>query len=164
MEICSLDWELASKFVPLITAITSIFIAVFVFWAWHYQKGKEVIASECKAYWTSLTELEIIYNNLEQNADFRSNNFQQFSKDIESWKAINLPKISLIKKLTNEDSKFIDSTNKLIARYNSDKFLNGLHRFQGDSSAYELVNRTQVLNISNEIKESLLPYIKYKFR
>lgn len=48
MDVCSFNWELASKFVPLVTPIVSIGIAWFVYYQWHGQKGKEVIANECK--------------------------------------------------------------------------------------------------------------------
>lgn len=143
--------------------LTPYIIAIFVVIVWHFQKGKEVVANECKAYWTNLTELEIIYNKLEQNADFKSDNFKRFNNDVDNWKAVNLSKIDLIKKLTNEDSKFIESTNKLEAIYSSEKTLRGLQRFQANNSAYETVNRTLVLRSINEIKESLFPYIKYKF-
>lgn len=48
MNGCEIDWEVASKFVPLITPIISICIAIFVYLAWHRQKGKEVLANEAK--------------------------------------------------------------------------------------------------------------------
>ena len=92
-------------------------------------------ASECKAYWTNLTELEGIYNKLEKNADYRSENFKEFNANVDNWKAINLPKIDLIRKLTTENSKFVESTDKLKTLYNSEKVLSGLQRFQGDDSA-----------------------------
>lgn len=143
--------------------LTPYIVAILVIIVWHFQKGKEVVANECKAYWTSLTELEIIYNKLEHNADFKSDNFQQFYKDVDNWKAINLPKIDLIKQLTNQDSKFIESAKKLKTIYSSEEALIGLRRFQDNDSAYEKVNRNLVLASINEIKNSLFPYIKYKF-
>lgn len=157
MDNCVIDyWETFRGWTPYI-------VAAGVYWIWYRQKGKEVIASECKAYWTNLTELEGIYNKLEKNADYRSENFKEFNANVDNWKAINLPKIDLIRKLTTENSKFVESTDKLKTLYNFEKVLSGLQRFQGDDSAYETVDRTQILTIINEIKDSLFPYIKYKF-
>lgn len=66
---CVVDWELASKFVPLITAIISICIAGFVYWAWHEQKGKEVIANEAKEAIKDFLELGNKISNINQMLD-----------------------------------------------------------------------------------------------
>ncbi|AMM30262.1 hypothetical protein [Acinetobacter pittii] len=58
MEVCSFNWELASKFVPLVTPIISIGLAIFVYRIWHKQKGKEVIANEAKEFIIKLAELQ----------------------------------------------------------------------------------------------------------
>ena len=57
MEVCSFNWELASKFIPLVTGIITICVAVFVYHVWHKQKGKEVIANEAKEAIKELLEL-----------------------------------------------------------------------------------------------------------
>jgi flagellar basal body-associated protein FliL len=44
MEVCSFDWELASKFIPLINPIITIIIAIAVYKIWHKQKEKEYLS------------------------------------------------------------------------------------------------------------------------
>jgi hypothetical protein len=44
MVVCSFDWELASKFIPLITGLVPIGITWFLYYQWHKQKDKEVVA------------------------------------------------------------------------------------------------------------------------
>lgn len=44
MDICSFDWELASKFIPLINTICTIIIAIVVYKIWHKQKEKEYLS------------------------------------------------------------------------------------------------------------------------
>lgn len=44
MDICSFDWELASKFIPLINTICTIIIAIVVYKVWHKQKEKEYLS------------------------------------------------------------------------------------------------------------------------
>ncbi|MFH3962887.1 hypothetical protein WDA57_09190 [Acinetobacter nosocomialis] len=60
-----LDWELASKFIPLITALTTISVAWFVYKVWHKQKAKEVMASEAKQCIKDLLEMIKIINFIE---------------------------------------------------------------------------------------------------
>lgn len=71
MDACSFNWELASKFVPLVTAIVSILIACFVYWAWHQQKGKEVIANEAKEAIKDFLELGNKISNINQMLDHK---------------------------------------------------------------------------------------------
>ncbi|KQD11368.1 hypothetical protein APD05_11805 [Acinetobacter nosocomialis] len=58
MSFCSFNWELASKFVPLITPIVSVALATFVYRIWHKQKGKEVVANEAKEFIIKLAKLQ----------------------------------------------------------------------------------------------------------
>ncbi|MDM1248089.1 hypothetical protein HX005_11870 [Acinetobacter sp. R933-2] len=159
MDICSFNWELASKFIPLIAPA----IALYIFNQWNKQKGKEVVANECKSYWERLDGLEIIYKNLEFNADFKSNNYKEFERELKKWKTINLPKISLIKKLTNNDIKVVESTDKLITLFNSIKIQSNLQRFSTNESRHERVFYDHILSAISEIKDSLFKYIKYDF-
>lgn len=80
MEVCSFDWELASKFIPLITAIISIFIAGFVYWAWHNQKGKEVIANEAKEAIKEFLEFGSKINKTNQNLDLNEVDLDHISR------------------------------------------------------------------------------------
>lgn len=79
MEVCSINWELVSKFIPLITGIVPIGITWFLYEKWHDQKGKEVISSFSKEL--ILKDIEVyykIYNSkdiveLEKNSDCINN-------------------------------------------------------------------------------------------
>ena len=72
MDNCVTDgWETLKGWTPYI-------VTVIIFVVWHLQKGLEVTASECKAYWERLDDLEKIYKNLEENADFKSDNYKEF--------------------------------------------------------------------------------------
>lgn len=64
MEVCSFNWELASKFVPLVTPVVSIFLAIFVYRVWHTQKGKEVIANQAKESIIQLTKLDNLHKEI----------------------------------------------------------------------------------------------------
>lgn len=44
MDICSFDWELVSKFIPLLTSLVPIGITYAVYKIWHAQKNKELIS------------------------------------------------------------------------------------------------------------------------
>lgn len=134
------------------------------FLVWHLQKGLEVTASECKAYWERLDDLERIYKNLEKNADFKSDNYKEFYGKRKKWQEVNLSRTNLVRKLTNNDSKVVESTEKLIEKFKSDNFVhNKLQRFGGDESRHESVGYNHVLSTIAEIKDSLFPYIKYRF-
>lgn len=60
MDICSFDFDLATKFIPLITPI----VAIFIFRKWRKQKGSEVIANESKEAIKDLLELSVINQNI----------------------------------------------------------------------------------------------------
>ncbi|MHA3068777.1 hypothetical protein ACX1N4_07330, partial [Acinetobacter sp. ANC 3789] len=60
MDICSFDFNLASKFIPLITPI----VAIYIFKKWKKQKGSEVIANESKEAIKDLLELSVINFNI----------------------------------------------------------------------------------------------------
>lgn len=157
MDNCVTDgWETFKGWTPYLVAII-----IFIFW--HLQKGKEVTASECKAYWERLDDLERIYKNLEEYADFKSDNYKEFDRERKKWKDINLSITNLIRELTNNDNKVVESTEKLIQRFKSDNTLDKLQRFGSDESRHERVGCNYVLNTIAEIKYSLFPYIKYRF-
>ncbi|MDO6643820.1 MULTISPECIES: hypothetical protein [Acinetobacter] len=60
MDICSFDFNLASKFIPLVTPI----VAICIFKKWKKQKGSEVIANESKEAIKDLLELSVINLNI----------------------------------------------------------------------------------------------------
>lgn len=79
MGACSFDWELASKFIPVITGIIAIGVAIFVYWAWHKQKGKEVVANEAKAYLIKLAELQNLQSKIYKHE--KENNSYEYDKE-----------------------------------------------------------------------------------
>lgn len=58
MNVCSLDWELVIKFLPLVNVLTTVVVAFAVYKVWHIQKAKEVIANEAKSI---INDLNLIY-------------------------------------------------------------------------------------------------------
>lgn len=62
MNYCYFDWNLASKFIPFITSLITIIIALFVYHYWHKQKAKEVMANEAKQCIKDLLEMIKIIN------------------------------------------------------------------------------------------------------
>lgn len=60
MDACSINWDLVSKFIPLVTGLISIGIAIFVYKVWHKQKEKEVFANEAKILLGNLFELDAL--------------------------------------------------------------------------------------------------------
>lgn len=84
MELCAIDWNLASKFVPLVTPIVSVFLAFFVYFVWHKQKRKEVIANEAKSLMVDLFKLnehiqDIFTCNFKNNEKFEEG-FYEYKK------------------------------------------------------------------------------------
>ena len=69
----------------------------------------------------------------------------------------------MVRKLTNNDSKVVESTEKLIEKFKSDNFVHDkIQRFGGDESRHESVGYNHVFSTIAEIKDSLFPYIKYR--
>ncbi|RLZ11327.1 hypothetical protein EAH57_02875 [Acinetobacter sp. 2JN-4] len=60
MDACSINWDLVSKFIPLVTGLITIGIAIFVYKVWHKQKEKEVFANEAKILLGNLFELDAL--------------------------------------------------------------------------------------------------------
>ena len=85
MSLCTFNWELASKFVPLVTPIVSVALAIFVYRIWHKQKGKEVVANETKEFIIKLAKLqslqmEVIKSTKAEN--FNKESFKIVKKEI----------------------------------------------------------------------------------
>jgi len=94
MTSCEFDWELASKFIPLISSITTILVAIFVYKIWHKQKEKEVIATEAKSIIMEMFELNKIFS------DIFNQNFETKEEMIEKMRAFKAQRWYLIAKLS----------------------------------------------------------------
>ncbi|ARG16054.1 hypothetical protein B7L44_05290 [Acinetobacter nosocomialis] len=94
MTYCYLNWDLASKFIPLISSITTVLVAFFVYKIWHKQKEKEVIATEAKSIIMEIFELNKIFS------DLFNQNFATKEEMIEKMKAFKAQRWYLIAKLT----------------------------------------------------------------
>lgn len=167
MATCSFNWELASKFIPLITGLVPIGITWFLYHQWHTQKQKEVIANECKDLWYKLDDLEKSYKRLGEITSYTLSVQDQrkieekFFSDVKEWIYENLSKISLIIRLTNNDRNVIKSTNLLnndLASLNT-QFM--LKRFSNSREIPELVKKNDVLVNINKVKDSLIPFINF---
>lgn len=93
MTSCEFDWELASKFIPLISSFTTIFVACFVYKIWHKQKEKEVIATEAKSIILEMFELNKIFS------DLINQNFETKEEMIEKMRAFKAQRWHLMAKL-----------------------------------------------------------------
>lgn len=80
MDVCSFNWELAFKFVPLVTPIISIGLAIFVYRIWHKQKGKEVIANEAKEFIIKLAKLQSLQMEVISSIHKECFNNEKFEK------------------------------------------------------------------------------------
>jgi len=167
MVVCSFDWELASKFIPLITGLVPIGITWFLYHQWHTQKQKEVIANECKDLWYKLDDLEKSYKKLSEITSYTISVSDQqeiekkFFSDVKEWIYENLSKMSLIKKLTNNDKNVIESIDLLDNDLSSFNTYLMLKRFSNRSEIPKLVKKNDVLANINKVKDSLIPFINF---
>lgn len=115
MDFCNFNWDLISRFVPLVTPTVSIGIAIFVYRLWHIQKAKEVIAQEAKSIIESLYELNKVF------FDIQNYNFVDFEDLKLKMKKFQSERENLNLKLT-----FIKNSldNKIKFNQNVDKFDN----------------------------------------
>lgn len=167
MDACIFNWELASKFIPLITGLVPIGITWFLYHQWHNQKQKEVIANECKDLWYKLDDLEKSYKRLGEimsytlSAQDQHTIEEKFFSDVKEWIYENLSKMSLIKKLTNNDRNVLQSINLLdndLASFNTQLMLK---RYSNSREIPELVKKNDVLVNINKVKDSLIPFINF---
>lgn len=68
MDVCSWNWELASKFIPLITGFVPVGITWFLYYKWHKQKSKEVISNITKEIFEDIEILRLSLINVEDIA------------------------------------------------------------------------------------------------
>lgn len=173
MEVCSFDWKLASEFVPLVTPIVSIGLAIYVYHIWHDQKGKEVIASECKNLWQKLDDLENFYNTLDDLKELpkgleykdhikdKDEIRKEFSLNVTEWKSLHSSKLHLIKDLTDNNEKIVASIDKLINRLGSFENKKIYQKLLNQEDIKEHFQKKEVVNEINDVKKSLIPFIKF---
>jgi hypothetical protein len=171
MDACSFDWELASKFIPLVTGIITIGVAGFVYYVWHKQKEKEVIANEAKDTILDMISIEKTNNKIANLLSTSNPNNEVIEKLIGEYSnqcnELN-HKLDFIKEILNDDKNLENVFNKfertrvgLIVRYtallknekNNDRETILMLAQQG--------GRTH-LEVSKEIKKILIDYVKYK--
>jgi len=164
MSVCSLDWG-------AISTIASAILASIVAWRisekWNDQKGSEVISLECKNLWYELDKLSEIYNNLEQNSIYKSENHNSFYSGVKAWKELNISKINLIESLIKDSNKNIDDISLKIDKMKEALSLFKIHYMTkhigvDGQSTHDLVDRNKVLEIIDATKKSLIPFIIYK--
>lgn len=167
MDSCNFDWELASKFIPLITGLIPIGITWFLYYQWHNQKEKEVIANDCKDLWLKLDNLEKSYKKLGEITSYTIEVAEQkviekdFFDSVKEWKYENLSKMNLVKKLTNNDKNIVESVDLLDDKLKSIDTQIMLKRFSNLDELPKLVKQNDVLANIDKVKDSLVPYIKY---
>lgn len=83
MDICSFDWELASKFIPSIITAT---IAIIIFWQWRTQKGSEVIAKEARELIIHLSKLASVESTM-SNLIYK-NHIKDLSNEFKKYKEL----------------------------------------------------------------------------
>jgi len=153
------DWELASKFIPLINGVITFLVTVFLYNRWHRQKGKEVIANEAKQYIYYITELDKIQfdmnKGIEQNIDIK-NTFHSYK--------------SIREKLTNH-AVFLSlclRNNDLEYSYLSSKYLLVVNLYIENIN--DVINENKSLNLStipsindsHDLSSCLLKYALYE--
>ena len=79
MDACSFNWELASKFIPLVTGLITIGVAGFVYRVWHRQKGKEVVSKEAQSYLVKLAELQKLQSKIYKHE--KENQYYEYDKE-----------------------------------------------------------------------------------
>jgi molybdopterin converting factor small subunit len=163
MSVCVLDWG-------SISTITGAILASVVAWCisekWNGQKSSEVISSECKNLWYELDKLSDIYEKLEYNSAYKSENHTIFFSDVLAWKDKNTSKINLIEALLKESGKNIQQVSSRLSKIKDALNLFDTHymlrRFRNEQSTHDSVNQKAVLNLIDEVKKSLIPFIIYK--
>lgn len=154
MDVCSFNWELASKFVPLVTPIISIGLAIFVYRIWHKQKGKEVIANEAKEFIIKLAELQSL-----QMEVISSIHKEHFNKE----------KFKEVKKELSDSAVFIGFAlckNKKLSDLSTTVlsqailFVENVHRWWNDGKLDN--NRLIQASDAARLTEELLEYSLYK--
>lgn len=171
MDVCSWDWELASKFIPLINGLATIGVAVFVYHFWHKQKGKEVVANEAKNTILAIIEVEklnnsitnyIAYKNTEENKKKIKEMINEFQYKTDSLHE----KFDFLNEIIkdNEDIKlildrYLSQSTLSIVRYNA---LLDCNNSQDSIKSVSLSLQQIYINMGSAIKIKLMDYALFK--
>lgn len=151
---CNIDWELLSKYIPLITGLVPVGITWFIYTKWHDQKGKEVISNFSKDL--LLKDIEI-YSNI---CKFSDENDEDKVDDIRGLVRNYYDNIKLFSLLidSKKDIEIINNAYKCYRDFNKIIFNpeNDLR-----SNKKEFIHSRNL--IKNEYIETLTKYMKYQY-
>lgn len=171
MDACNFDWELASKFVPLVTIFITIGMGFVGYYLWHKQKGKEVLANESKDALLSMISIEKINNtiaNLLSTSNPDDQKIDELIKEYSNQCSELNKKYDFIKEIKEDKGDLEKFFNKfertrvgLIIKYEA------LLKNEKNYDRKVILRLAQEakkthLDVSNEIKKILIKYVKYK--
>ncbi|EXH22887.1 hypothetical protein Q5M48_01390 [Acinetobacter nosocomialis] len=157
MDVCSFNWELASKFVPLVTPIISIGLAIFVYRIWHKQKGKEVIANEAKEFIIKLAELQSLQMEVISSIHKEHFNKEKFEKFKEVKKELSDSAVFIGFALC-KNKKLSDLSTTVLSQ--AILFVENVHGWWNDGKLDN--NRLIQASDAARLTEELLEYSLYK--
>lgn len=173
MDVCSLDWEFILKLIPLVNGLITIAVAILVIWVWHYQKGKEVLANECKDAILSMISIEKLNNTIANLLSTTNPDEQRIAELIKEYSnqcnELN-KKYDFIKEikedkgvLENVFNKFERTRVGLIVKYHA--LLKNEKNYDREV-IFKLAQESKEthLQVSNEIKKILIKYVRYKIK
>lgn len=140
MEDCSWNWEIASKYIPLI-------IALGVYFLWYRQKGKEVVAGEAKQYMSYLNRLQSMQPRISS----------AITDELDVNRIRNsLMTVPEVDRLINEYNSIVvqmsDSGNFIYFALNEDQYFKELN------SKYLVQARNYTKNSNKVLKSNLISY------
>ncbi|MFW1916173.1 hypothetical protein ACG9ZJ_21190 [Acinetobacter sp. ULE_I064] len=173
MDLCVLDFDLASKF---FSPITTIILAVVAYHLWHKQKSKEVIAVESKELYKKIHTYLILLSQVSydfeesviKNIDTMSPKFYEFSNMSQSiFESLNIIYESKKDKKLGELAKNLDIKYAYLLEIYSYYYILEMKNFDDDNHRLETVKilKDHTIDFSSyfsEIKEILLKYALYK--
>lgn len=170
MTYCYFDWNIASKFIPLVSPFLTVIIAICVYLYWHKQKAKEVMANEAKQCIKDLLEMIKIMNYLKvgkyKKVEEQEQAFSKFKVLFEQT-IINIMYIDdcvKIENLKEEKFDFSKAGNEFIKlkSNNSADFDNSKFLSQLDEEVKEFCEKG--INIVNLLKPYSLYRKTFKFK
>ncbi|MEQ1136171.1 hypothetical protein [Acinetobacter seifertii] len=166
----SFSWELVSKFTSLLAPI----VAWLIFSQWNKQKGREVIANECKDGFKDILEIAKILSDINYGLKLRPSKKieEKISSDIEQFEIINR---RIIRNLLFVDSTIIEqnlypSTLKYRDSYQEMRIMleikMKMYGFQGECKTQEFYEKfiTSTKDITDIYKKYALYQKTPKFR
>lgn len=175
MDACIIDWKAIATFTSAGATLIGARVAWCISQNWRYQKASEEISKESKDLWNKLDELQTFYNRLDElkgiplglgnkpNIDFKKELREKFFLEVKEWKYLNISKMEFVKILTN-DLEVEKSIDELIEKLDSFYTHNLIQRFIHNDDITDLVKRNEVIENIENIKKSLIPFIKHSKR